>query len=61
MSTSAISAPTSALTVTTRSDVAVAALAKALRQRKHEAEALVRLVEQVIAVGDKGQFVNYYA
>jgi hypothetical protein len=46
---------------TTRSDVAVEALARALRQRREEATALVPLVEQVTATGDKGQHVDYYA
>jgi hypothetical protein len=61
MTPSAIAATTSAPAATTRSDVAVEAVARALRHKRQEATALVRLVEQVTAAGDKGQHVNYYA
>jgi hypothetical protein len=60
MTTSAISS-TGAPQQASRSDVALAALAKALRHRREEAAVLVRLVEQTMAPGDKGQHVNYYA
>jgi hypothetical protein len=60
MTTSAISS-TGAPEQGSRSDVAVAALAKVLRHRREEAAVLVRLVEQAMASGDKGQHVNYYA
>jgi Tfp pilus assembly protein FimT len=50
----------SATGATTRSEVAVEALARAMRQKRQEADALVRLVEQVTAAGDKGQHVSYY-
>jgi hypothetical protein len=59
MTISAISS-TGAPEQASRSDVAVAATAKVLRQRREEA-VLVRLVEQVTASGDKGQHVSYYA
>jgi hypothetical protein len=41
-------------------DVNVKALARALRQKREEAQALVRLVQQANPPGDKGQHVNYY-
>lgn len=62
MGTSAISSSggTAATERTTQSDYVVEALAKSMRQRRQEAQALVRLVEQASASGDKGQHVNYY-
>ncbi len=62
MGTSAISSSSGSAATerTTQSDYVVEALAKTLRQRKQEAQALVRLVEQASPSGDKGQHVNYY-
>lgn len=40
-------------------DLAVKALSKALRQKREEAAALVRLIEQTSAGSDKGQYVDY--
>ena len=44
----------------TQVDVTVKALARALRQKREEAQALVRLVQQANPPSDKGQHVNYY-
>jgi hypothetical protein len=62
MVTSAVTSPSgqAATERPTQSDVVVAAVAKIMRHRKQEGEALVRLVEQSTASGDKGQHVNYY-
>ncbi|MGE3843058.1 MAG: hypothetical protein AB7I50_15905 [Vicinamibacterales bacterium] len=40
-------------------DLAVKALSKALRHKREEAAALVRLIEQTSSISDKGQFVDY--
>jgi hypothetical protein len=42
-------------------DAPVKVLARVLRQKREEAEALVRLVEQATPPSGKGQHVNYYA
>ncbi len=42
-------------------DRAITVLSKALRQKREEAAALVRLIEQSNTLEDKGQFVNYRA
>jgi hypothetical protein len=42
-------------------DATVKALARILRHRREEAEALVRLVEQTDPLRNKGQHVDYYA
>ncbi len=62
MGTSAIpsSSGSAATERITQSDYVVEALAKTMRQRRQEAQALIRLVEQASASGDKGQHVNYY-
>jgi hypothetical protein len=44
----------------TRSDASIRAVAKVMKQKRDESEALVRLVEQAVP-NDKGQNVNYYA
>jgi hypothetical protein len=41
-------------------DASLKAVARALRQAREEAQALLRLVEPTSASGDKGQHVNYY-
>ena len=46
---------------TTHSDVAVQAVAKALKMQKDTSASLIRLVEQANPSGDKGQHVNYFA
>jgi hypothetical protein len=53
--------PASRTTAIQSADVGVTALARALRQKREEAQALVRLVEQASASNDKGQNVDYYA
>ena len=62
MGTSAVSSSggSAATERATQSEYVVEALAKTMRQHKQEALALVRLVEQASASGDKGQHVNYY-
>ena len=42
-------------------DSSLAALARALRHKKEQADALVKLVEHATGSTDKGTHVNYYA
>ena len=42
-----------------QTDAGIKALARAMKQKREEAQALVRLVEQA-SPGGKGQHVNYY-
>jgi hypothetical protein len=42
-------------------ETAVRVLARTLRHKREEAEALVRLVQQAAPSEEKGQHVNYYA
>jgi hypothetical protein len=61
MSTSAVSGSTPSADPPARAEGATVALAKAFRRQREEAAALVRLVEQATATGDKGRHVNYFA
>jgi hypothetical protein len=57
----AATAPVSPSTTTpAETDAGIQAMARALKQKREEAQALVRLVEQSNPAGDKGRHVDYY-